>query len=94
MWRAAAPHAHVSADLLGAVGKHAPDTIGMETEMRTKEASPVAARASEASDLHIRYGKIGISAVAAAMHYHRTTPTEPASKREGGKPKQLAEATA
>jgi hypothetical protein len=78
-----------------AVGKHAPDTIGMETEMRTKEASPVAARASEASELHIRYGKIGISAVAAAMHYHRTTPTEPAAtQREPGKSEHRAEAAA
>jgi hypothetical protein len=63
--------------------------------MRTKKANAVTGGASEASDLHIRYGKIGISAVVAAMHYHRTAPTEPAStEREPGKLKDFAEAAA
>jgi hypothetical protein len=63
--------------------------------MKTKKATPTTAHACEASDLDIRYGKIGISAVAAAMRYQRTTRTEPAStEREGGKPADLAEAAA
>jgi hypothetical protein len=63
--------------------------------MKTKKTTPTAARADETPDLDIRYGKIGISAVAAAMRYHRTTRTEPAStEREPGKPVRLADAAA
>jgi hypothetical protein len=63
--------------------------------MKTKNATATAAHACETPDLDIRYGKIGISAVAAAMRYQRTTRTEPAStERERSKPADLAEAAA
>ena len=37
---------------------------------KTAELAPKPAK-GETADLHVRYGKIGISAVAAAMRYHR-----------------------
>ena len=50
--------------------------------MKAKKAKPAAHPAkSEAGDLDVRYGKIGISAVAAAMRYHHSAAKKPEQQR-------------
>jgi hypothetical protein len=50
--------------------------------MKAKKAKLAAQPAKgEAADLDVRYGKIGISAVAAAMHYHRSAAKKSEQQR-------------
>jgi hypothetical protein len=51
--------------------------------MKAKKAAPARKPAErETADLDVRYGKIGISAVAAAMRYHRPAGKVEAPLRE------------
>jgi hypothetical protein len=46
--------------------------------MKAKKVKPAPQPAKgKTADLDVRYGKIGISAVAAAMHYHRPAGNKP-----------------
>jgi hypothetical protein len=55
----------------------------METEMKSTKMAP-STRSREAQNLEVRYGKIGISAVAAAMRYQgeATTPEDASTERQ------------
>jgi hypothetical protein len=51
--------------------------------MKAKKAMPARKPAEpETVDLDVRYGKIGISAVAAAMRYHRPAGKKPEQQSE------------
>jgi hypothetical protein len=50
--------------------------------MKAKKAKPASAPAKgETADLDVRYGKIGISAVAAALRYHHAAGKKPEQQR-------------
>jgi hypothetical protein len=50
--------------------------------MKAKKEKPARKPAErETADLDLRYGEIGISAVAAAMRYHHTARKEPQQQR-------------
>jgi hypothetical protein len=53
-----------------------------ESDMKAKNAELARKPAArETADLDVRYGEIGISAVAAAMRYHYPTGKKPEQKR-------------
>jgi len=63
--------------------------------MKAKRAEPARKPAKrETADLDVRYGEIGISAVAAAMRYHRTAGKSQQGRDEDKERRQIPEKAA